>query len=139
MLKGYEIVPPAIPSGGVYLFTTDSGVSYEVRFGRRQDNILQASIVFGVTNDEYSGEEYVETNRGEIYRVMQTIVKIVKMFMSEHPAIISYEFTGLARDKESKDKETTRIRLYTRYLPQMFDVSWKIEFSGDKITAVKKE
>lgn len=55
------------------------------RFGRLQDNILHANIVFGVINDEFEGEEYVATNRGEVYQVMNTIVEIVKNYMSEHP------------------------------------------------------
>ncbi|MBK7183010.1 MAG: hypothetical protein IPH89_08755 [Bacteroidetes bacterium] len=60
----YKIIAPAISTAGVYYFTTDCGVNYEVRFGRRQDNILHATIVFGVTNDEYEGEEYTLTNKG---------------------------------------------------------------------------
>ena len=43
---------PAIKSAGLYYFNTPSGLRYEVRFGRRQDNILHASIVFGVVNDK---------------------------------------------------------------------------------------
>ena len=70
LTNAFKIIPPAIPSAGIYFFTTDSGVKYEVRFGRRKDNILHATIVFGVINDEYEGEEYVETNRGEVYRAV---------------------------------------------------------------------
>ena len=136
-MNEYKIIPPAIPSGGIYLFTTDSGIYYEVRFGRKQDNILMATIVFGVTNDEYAGEEYVETNRGEIYRVMATIVTIVKMFITEHPALISYEFTGLAREEEGEKKDTARIKLYNRYVKQIFDSSWNIELAGDKLVVTK--
>ena len=62
----YPIEYPAIKSASVYYFNTPSGLRYEVRFGRRQDNILHASIVFGVVNDEFEGEEYVTTNRGEV-------------------------------------------------------------------------
>lgn len=133
MAKGsvdeYEIVAPAISTAGVYFFTTDSGVQYEVRFGRRQDNILYATIVFGVINDEYEGEEYTVTNKGELYRVMTTIVKVVKMFMNEHPKMISYEFTGLAKEGEPEDKLSSRINLYKRYLPRIFDNNWKFDFS----------
>lgn len=136
-MKEYKITLPAIRSGGVYLFVTDSGIEYEVRFGRKQDNILMTTIVFGVTNDEYGGEEYVETNRGEIYRVMATIMRIIRLFMAEHPNIISYEFTGLAREDESEATNTTRIRLYNRYMEQVFDSSWRIELNGDKIIATK--
>lgn len=134
LCKEYEIIPPAIPSAGVYLFTTDSGQHYEVRFGRRQDNILMATIVFGVTNDEYEGEEYVVTNKGEQYSVMATIVRIVKMFMIEHPKIMSYEFTGYAKPGESETETTIRINLYKRYLPMIFDKNWIINYKGNTIT-----
>lgn len=129
-LEEYKITPPPISTAGVYFFTTDSGVIYEVRFGRRQDNILHATIVFGVINDEYDGEEYTVTNKGELYRVMSTIVKVVKMFMDEHPKMMTYEFTGLAKEDEPKDKLTARINLYKRYLPLIFDENWKIDYSG---------
>jgi len=128
-VNAYTIIPPAIITAGVYYFTTDSGVNYEVRFGRRQDNILHATIVFGVTNDEYEGEEYTLTNKGELYRVMTTIVDVVKMFMAEHPKMVAYEFTGLAKEGESEDKLTSRINLYKRYLPRIFDKEWKFDYS----------
>jgi len=128
-VKEYKIIVPAISTAGVYYFTTDSGVQYEVRFGRRQDNILHATIVFGVINEEYEGEEYILTNKGELYRVMTTIVLVVKMFMREHPKMTTYEFTGLAKEDEPEDKLTSRINLYKRYLPRIFDDEWKLDYS----------
>lgn len=128
-VKPYKIIPPAIITAGVYYFTTDNDVNYEVRFGRRQDNILHATIVFGVTNDEYEGEEYTVTNKGELYRVMTTIVDVVKMFMVEHPKMVAYEFTGLAKEGETDDKLTSRINLYKRYLPRIFNSDWKFDYS----------
>src|SRR5580693_6741542 len=109
-LEEYKITPPAISSGGTYLFTTDSGVVYEVRFGRRQDNILHATIVFGVLNDEFEGEEYITTNRGEVYGVMSTISEIVRTFMAEHPKITTYEFHAV--DKEGEENLNTNARMY---------------------------
>lgn len=136
----YKIVPPAISSAGVYYFTTDSGVNYEVRFGRRQDNILHATIVFGVINDEYEGEEYVVTNKGEVYRVMATVVRVVKIFMAEHPKIMCYEFTGVAKEGEDEDGNTIRINLYKRYLPKIFDKDWEFNFKGNAaiVTRVRR-
>src|SRR6478609_8050554 len=90
-----EIEYPSIPSAGVYYFTTKSGLRYEVRFGRLQDNILHANIVFGVIDDEFEGEEYVTTNRGEVFTVMNTIVEIVKNYMKEHPKVNIYEFNAV--------------------------------------------
>ncbi len=137
-IKLYDIIYPAISSAGVYYFTTDSGVKYEVRFGRRKDNILKATIVFGVINDEYEGEEYVETNRGEIFRVMNTIVKIVRAFMEEHPKIISFEFTGIAREGEDEEGSTGRINVYKRYLPRIFDNSWEWKVNASSAIVTKK-
>lgn len=136
LLRTFEIIPPAIPSAGVYFFTTSSGIQYEVRFGRRKDNILHATIVFGVINDEFEGEEYVETNKGEVYRVMATLVKIIRMFMAEHPKVMIYEFTGIAREGEADEGATARLNLYKRYLPIIFPRNEGWDFSIKASTAV---
>lgn len=140
-IKQYDIAYPAIPSAGVYYFTTDSGMIYEVRFGRKRDNILQATIVFGVTNDEFRGEEYVETNKGEVFRVMATISTVIRDYMKEHPNMISYEFTGLSKDDENEEKSSTRIKLYYRYAQRIFfEKFWKIGYTGkNAITVMRKE
>jgi hypothetical protein len=137
-VKVYPIVYPAISSAGLYLFTTDGGVDYEVRFGRKQNNILHATVVFGVTNDEYEGEEYVETNKGELYRVMATVVAVVKIFLKEHPNLKCLEFTGVTKKNESDKKSGTRIKLYYRYLPQIFDNTWIIKAEENTIVVNKK-
>lgn len=137
-VPSYKIIPPAISSAGLYFFTTDSGIKYEVRFGRRKDNILKATIVFGVINEEYEGEEYVVTNRGELYRVMETISEIIKMFMNEHQKMISYEFTGLAREGEHEERSSARINLYFRYAKRIFDKNWKIDFQNNNSIVVTR-
>jgi hypothetical protein len=134
----YEIQAPAISSAGVYFFTTDSGVKYEVRFGRRKDNILHATIVFGVINDEFDGEEYTLTNRGEIFRVMNTLVKIVQLFMSEHPKMTCYEFTGMEKEGELQSKITQRGNLYLRYLKKTLDNTWEISVTKGSTIIVSK-
>lgn len=134
----YKIIAPAIASAGVYFFTTDSGLQYEVRFGRRQDNILHATIVFGVINDEFDGEEYVVTNRGEVFRVMNTIVQIVKMFMAEHTKIMCYEFTGIPKEGEDENKSSKRTSLYKRFLPKIFESGWDFNFNGNSAVVTRK-
>ncbi|MCB0381206.1 MAG: hypothetical protein KDD24_08110 [Flavobacteriales bacterium] len=135
----YKITPPAIKSGTIYSFTTDSGVNYEVRFGRKQDNILNATIVFGVTNDEYEGEEYSITNKGEVYQVMATIVEVVRIYKDEHPNVNSFEFTGEQSEKEKVKNKNVRLNLYHRYIPKVFDNTWSIEFTDDKIVIKKNK
>ena len=134
----YQIEYPAIPSAGVYYFNTDSGLRYEVRFGRRQDNILHATIVFGVVNDEFEGEEYVTTNRGEVYKVMSTISEIVRIFMIVHPKIMIYEFHAVDRDDEETGNQNARMYLYRRYLPQIFDGNWDISINGNTALVKRK-
>jgi hypothetical protein len=138
----FPIEFPPIRSAGVYYFNTSSGLRYEVRFGRRQDNILHATIVFGVINEEFDGEEYVTTNRGEVYSVMNTIVKIIKDFMEQHSKVNIYEFHAIDRDdenehgsgaevKKNKIKGNARLKLYKRYLPKIFEQGWTFNFNGN--------
>lgn len=134
----YEIIPPPIQSGSTYYFTTDSGMNYEVRFGRKQNNILNTSIVFGVLNEEFDGEEYSLTKKFEVYRVMATIVTIVQRYIYLHPKINCYEFTGEPTDKELDKDGRIRLALYNRYLPNIFDKSWNINKTKNRTIVSKK-
>ncbi|MBL4577701.1 MAG: hypothetical protein JKX74_04465 [Flavobacteriales bacterium] len=141
-IEPYEIKPPAIPSGSMYLFETDSGVEYEVRFGRKQNNILAASIVFGVLNEEFDGDdagEYVVVNRGEIYRVLATVSEVIQMYIKEHPRMMSYEFTGENRQHEGDGKTslTARTKFFLRYIKIIFGPDWKPIVEGNTVTVVK--
>jgi hypothetical protein len=122
---------PGIPSAGLYFFNTNSGLRYEVRFGRLQNNILHASIVFGVINAELEGEEYITTNRGEVFQVMNTIVEIVKNYIKEHPKVNVFEFNAIGREGEDDNKENARMNLYKRFLPKIFDSGWKFKIEGN--------
>ena len=136
-IKTYQIITPSIKSGTIYSFTTESEVHYEVRFGRKQDNILNATIVFGVTNEEYEGEEYSITNKGEVYQVMATIVEVVRLYKTEHPNVNSFEFTGEQSEKEKSKNKNVRLKLYSRYISKVFDKNWKTTFTDDKIVIKK--
>lgn len=115
-LQPYHIIPPVIKSGTVYSFITDSRLNYEVRFGRKQNNILNSTIVFGLTNEEYDGEEYSVTNKGEVYRVMATIVEVVRQYKAEHPNINLFEYTGEQSEIEKSKNRNVRLALYSRYI-----------------------
>ncbi len=139
LLDGFKIVAPAIATAGVYFFTTDKGLQYEVRFGRRQDNILHATIVFGVINEEFEGEEYIVTNKGDLYAVMATIVRVIWLFMAQHPKMITYEFTGISKEGEGDSRLSQRIALYKRYLPLIFNThEWKFDLSGGNTVLVNR-
>lgn len=134
----YDIIPPPIESGSTYYFKTESEIQYEVRFGRKQSNILNTSIVFGVINDEFEGEEYSMTNKFEVFKVMSTIVKIVQTYIKLHPKINCYEYTGEPTEKETDKEGRIRLALYNRYLPLVFDNNWKIERQTGKTVVSKK-
>ena len=138
LLETYEFIPPPIPSGSAYYFTTDSGIQYEVRFGRKQNNVLNTSIVFGVLNEEFEGEEYSMTNKFEVYKVMSTIVKIVQRYIQMHPKTSCYEFTGEPTAKEIDNEGRIRLKLYNRYLPHIFDESWEIKKEYNKTIVSKR-
>ncbi len=144
----FPIEYPPIKSSGQYFFNTTANLRYEVRFGRRKDNILHVLIVFGVINDEFDGEEYIATNKGEVYRVMNTIVVIVKDFMLQHSKVNIYEFYAI--DKEKDDEKITesllqknksngngRLKLYKRYLPKIFEQGWSFNFNGNNAIVTK--
>ncbi len=140
----FDIEFPPIRSAGLYFFNTTSGLRYEVRFGRRQDNILHASIVFGVINEEFEGEEYVTTNRGEVFKVMNTIATIIKDFMEQHPKVNIYEFHAIDRDDEdahshtkNKIKGNARLQLYKRYLPKIYSAEWEVKYNGNNAIVSK--
>ena len=138
--KVYRFEPPFIPSAGVYFFTTDIGIRYELRFGRKQSDILSATIVFGVLNEEFEGEEYVLVNRGEIFSVMNTIESIFQDFFLKNPNIHTFEFSGEPlRPSTSTNLVTKRTRVYMRYARKIFsEDAWKIELKGNKVIIERK-
>lgn len=139
-MKSYPIIGPAIPSGQVYQFTTKFGVEYEVRFGRKKENILHSVVVFGVLNDEYDGEEYVVTNKGDAFRVMTTISEVIKTYLGQHPNMQTVEFTGILREEDDSDNTSQRTKLYLRFLPRVFDSEkWNTKIEGNRILAKRSK
>lgn len=134
----YLIIKPNIPTGQVYHFSTDFGVEYEVRFARKKENILHAVIAFGVLNEEYEGEEYALTNKGDVFKVMTTIITIIGMYSEKHPNTQVFEFTGVLKEGDDDNQMSQRTKLYLRYLPRIFDQSWQISIDGNKIIVSKK-
>jgi hypothetical protein len=141
VLDSCPFIAPAIPSAGVYYFTTPKGIKYEVRFGRKQSDILFVNIVFGVLNEEFGGEEYVLVNRGEIFSVMATIEAIIQDFFLKNPNIHGFQFAGEPiSDKQDANVVTKRTRVYLRYAKKIFpSESWTIQMDGNKVTIERKK
>jgi len=136
MPKVFKYTPPQIDSAGVYYFTTDAGIDYEVRFGRKKTDILAVNIVFGVLNEEYDGEEYIMTNAGEFYSIMMTITDIVQDFHAKNPNVHCFEFAGEPRQENQPrpTKPTKRTRVFLKWAHRIFSKdAWMINLIGNKV------
>jgi len=107
-----------------YEFTTDSGVEYHMGINF-DDEALDAIMSFGVSS--INGEKYEKglegvVNRGEIYRVMATIMNIIKDWLSKHPKTRSFFFEAV----QSYENDDRRLNLYYTYMKKNFPGS-KIE------------
>ena len=124
-------------SGETYYFNTESGLKYQVIFARKRGNYLENIVNFSVLNEEFE-DEYSETNRGEIYRVIASVVEIIRIYHENHSYSVSYEFSGEFKEK-NKDRETSiRTLLYFSKARQVLHRSWKILQAGNKVIVSRK-
>ena len=135
--KPYEIKVPEIQSGDTYYFITGSGLKYQVRFGKKRDNYLGNIINFSVLSEEFE-DEYSETNRGEVYRIIATVIEIVRIYHNNHLHSDTYEFTGEFKDEHETQPASIRSRLYYRYAQRVLSSNWKPVLKGNKVTIFKQ-
>jgi hypothetical protein len=108
-----------------YRFSTDSGIIYQVdviTFYRGPNKPIVARVAFGIS-DEYGDIDYdTQTNKNDIYRIMSTIVSIVKKDLESNPADI-IEFHPNKREDKDIDNDpldNVRTKLYLRYIKDQF-------------------
>jgi hypothetical protein len=134
--RPYEIKVPEIQSGDTYYFTTDSGLIYQVRFGKKRDNYLGNIVNFSVLSDEFE-DEYSETNRGEVYRIIATVIEIIRIYHESHEHSDTYEFTGEFKDEHESQAASIRSRLYYRYAQRILSDRWKPSLEENKVIIQK--
>lgn len=105
-----------------YKFTTDSGVKYEVELiykvgqGEKDgDDICQSVEVAYSADGLYSGT----INRGEMFKVMSTIVSILKK-SREDDSFEMIEFSTYPKDRSDTVENPLRKKLYTQYISKSF-------------------
>ena len=133
----YAVEIPAIVSGAEYYFTTDSALRYQVLFARKKEKYLEHIVNFSVLNEEFE-DEYSETNRGEIYRVIATVVEIIRIYQEIHYYSTSYEFSGEFKDKNKEKDSSIRTRLYFRKAQRIINPSWTVSMQGNKVILQRK-
>ena len=133
----YDIEHPEIPSGSAYYFNTGSGLRYEVLFAKKRDNYLGNIINFSVLSDEFE-DEYSETNRGEVYRVIATVAEIIRIYHSHHAYSTSYEFSGEFKEENDEGTSSKRTLLYNKKASQIIHPSWTVELTANKVVVSRK-
>jgi hypothetical protein len=133
----YPVEIPAIRSGADYYFTTESGLRYQVLFARKKDRYLEHIVNFSVLNEEFE-DEYTETNRGEIYRVISTVVEIIRIYQEIHYYSTAYEFSGEFKDERELEESSIRTRLYFRKAGRILHPSWTVAMQGNKVILRRK-
>ncbi len=134
----YTIKKPEIVSGSIYYFETGSGLVYQVSFGKKKNNYLGNIINFSVISDEYE-DEYSETNRGEVYRIISTIIEIIRIYHENHAYSNSYEFSGEFKDENDEEEASIRTRLYMREAQMVVNLKyWDLIREGNKVILTKK-
>jgi hypothetical protein len=131
-LQPYPIQVPEIKSGTEYYFETGSGLKYQVLFARKKDNYLENIVNFSVLSDEFE-DEYSETNRGEIYRVIASVIEAIRLFHENHAYSTRYEFSGEFKKGNEHRGTSIRTLLYNRKARDILHPGWLLEMEGNKV------
>lgn len=131
-IRTYPVQLPCIRSGAEYYFETESGLRYQVMFARKKESYLENIVNFSVLSDEFE-DEYSETNRGEIFRVIATVVEIIRIYHENHAYSTSYEFSGEFREGEEHRKASIRSRLFFRKAREIMNPCWELLLSGNRV------
>jgi len=107
---------------GIYMFESDSGNQYVVYIDVASENRI--SIDFGIA-DETGDVDYPETNVGELYKVMSTIIAVAKNYISQHPEIEIISWSSVAKRGQKKIGDTQRDKLYKLVIKKQAGLSDK--------------
>jgi hypothetical protein len=107
-----------------YGFTTDSGTIYEVKvetFYRGEGKPVIARVLFGIVGEDGGISYDAQTGESDVYRIMATIVAVVKKDLKSNDAdIIEFSPSKRAGDKDQDPISNVRTQLYTRYIKGQF-------------------
>jgi hypothetical protein len=105
-----------------YTFKTDSGLNYKVELMEAEDDEygMVLYINFGIYNEGEEGDDFGEpnqnvvTNKGEQYRVMNTIAAIIKEDLAINQYIKYITFNPAKRSKDVNSN--AREKMYMKYI-----------------------
>jgi hypothetical protein len=102
-----------------YYFTTQDGDNYVV--GITPESDTRIAIDFGIS-DEEGDIGFQETNKGEVYKIIATVVDIVKNYLNQHPEIEVISWSSVAKTGEKKIGDTQRDKLYKLVVKRQGDL-----------------
>ena len=107
-----------------YGFSTDSGTIYEVKvetFYRGEGKPIIARVSFGIIGQDGDISYDAQTGENDIYRIMSTIVEIVKKDLESNDAdIIEFSPSKREGDRDQDPMSNVRTQLYSRYIKGQF-------------------
>ncbi|MFW5819878.1 MAG: hypothetical protein ACOCWA_01205 [Bacteroidota bacterium] len=134
----YPIRKPEILSGQTYYFHSDCGLEYQVTFGKKRNNYFGNIVNFSVISDDFE-DEYSVTNKGDVWKIINTMIEIIRIYHELHPYSSSYEFSGEFKEGENHELPSVRTRLYLRAIHKNVDLRfWKIKEEKNKIILKRK-
>ena len=138
----YPFKKDPFPGKYAYYFTNRFNDQYEVSFSRDEINYFKVSVTFCVTNDEYENDQYVVTNHGDVYRVLNTICLIILNFYNRYPTIEEFVFSGEMRpfEREKKVEVSGRTRVFLRFVKRYFRPPlWKVVQNGNFVSIYRMQ
>ena len=81
-------------------------------------------VDFGV-GTKYDNMTYPETNAGDLYRIMATIVAITKDYISKHSDVEIVSWSSIEKKDQPKKGETQRDRIYKLAIKKQFGIDDK--------------
>lgn len=81
-------------------------------------------VDFGV-GTKYDNMTYPETNAGDLYRIMATIVAITKDYISKHSDVDIVSWSSIEKKDQPKKGETQRDRIYKAAIKKQFGIGDK--------------
>jgi hypothetical protein len=120
-------------------FTTESDINYVViisKIDRNEDNIWRMDIEFGVENESEGGfpasYDYKSVvNKGEMYKVMATVVKAVKKEIEQSTKKGQNIVTVRIEPSKNFEKDTRRANLYMAYIEKNMPKGSEIQVQDD--------
>jgi hypothetical protein len=109
-----------------YGFETESGTIYQVTIetiddGPEMGRPVRAVVKFATIEDDGDISYDAQTGENDIYRIMATIVSIVKKDLKSNPAeAIVFSPSKREGDKDQDPMSNVRTQLYSRYIKAQF-------------------